>query len=72
MKIVPILGRTFGRLTILTMEGEVRHKNSCWLCQCSCGKQKYINGKNLHSEHTRSCGCLQNEVRWNNHLRKPQ
>ncbi|MCC8991887.1 MAG: hypothetical protein LM514_04765, partial [Streptococcus sp.] len=65
-----MLGRTFGRLTVLAMEGEVRHKASRWLCQCRCGKKKVVNGKNLRNSHTRSCGCLQDEVRRCNSSRK--
>lgn len=70
MQTVPMLGKVFGRLTVLAMEGEVRDKDSRWLCQCRCGKRKLIIGKNLRNSHTRSCGCLQDEVRWGNYSRK--
>lgn len=70
MSLVPMLGLTFGRLTVFALEGAHRHANSRWLCQCVCGKKKVIRGKNLRNSHTRSCGCLQDEVRWGNQSRK--
>lgn len=34
-----------------------------WLCDCSCGGQKWVIADALKSGATRSCGCLNNEVR---------
>lgn len=48
------LGRGFGKLTVLSYEGN--HK---WLCRCSCGKEKVLLIKNVLRGYTRSCGCLQ-------------
>lgn len=29
-----------------------------WLCRCTCGKEKSVNGYNLRTEKTLSCGCV--------------
>lgn len=65
-----MMGQVFSRLTVLSMEENSNRKDVRWLCQCQCGKQKYISGKNLRSGHTRSCGCMQEDVRKMLRLRK--
>lgn len=56
-----LVGRKFGRLTVL----EEHHRNSkygiYWLCLCECGTEKPINGYNLKKGLTNSCGCLRKE-----------
>ena len=32
-----------------------------WLCQCACGNQIIVSGRNLRIGNTKSCGCLQKE-----------
>lgn len=56
-----MIGKKFGLLTVL--EEDIEHpktKNRCkfWKCQCDCGNIKVINGNNLRSGNTKSCGCL--------------
>lgn len=52
-----LTGQVFSRLTVLEFAG-LRHRQSRWLCACSCGKEKTVFGGNLKSGATRSCGCL--------------
>lgn len=56
-KSIEMIGRTFGRLTILESAG--RHKNGRLLykCECRCGTIKTIDGVSLRSGSTISCGC---------------
>ncbi|NYD84340.1 hypothetical protein HD884_004453 [Ochrobactrum intermedium] len=56
-----IIGMTFGRLTVLN---EVPKKNSGrrYLCLCSCGTTKEIDGASMMHGGTQSCGCLSREV----------
>ena len=51
-------GLIFGRLKVLK-ESEKRDKNGnvYWTCLCNCGKIKDINGRNLTTGSTISCGC---------------
>jgi hypothetical protein len=52
-----ITGQRFGRLTALKPTSERRYASVVWLCQCDCGQQVSIDGKNLRRGDTRSCGC---------------
>ena len=65
MKIVNLLGRTFGRLTVL--RGEAREtpsinrphrRRTFWLCSCTCGNTTWVVTYSLVSNRTKSCGCL--------------
>ena len=52
-----ITGQRFGRLTVLKPTPERRYASVVWLCQCDCGQQVSVDGKNLRRGDTRSCGC---------------
>lgn len=56
-----LTGKTFGRLTVLQLDTKATTKNKKWLCQCECGTIKSIQGCNLTSGVTQSCGCLHKE-----------
>lgn len=36
-------------------------KGGFWHCICDCGKEVIVDTRNLNSNHTTSCGCLQKE-----------
>lgn len=62
MKKQSLLGKQFGRLTVievgpLTKQGKIR-----WRCRCACGGELLSVGGNLQSGNTKSCGCLRVEV----------
>ena len=69
---VDLPGKTFGRLTALMEVDPViatngtRHR--CWLCRCSCGKERVIREQHLVYGITRSCGCLKKERAWTSQL----
>lgn len=52
-----MIGRTFGRLTVLAYVGSVQHKRK-YQCHCACGSQAIANGWNLRNGHHTSCGCM--------------
>lgn len=53
-------GQVYGDLTVL--ERVIDDKKSLkWLCQCSCGVVKAINGSNVVTGRSQSCGCKQME-----------
>lgn len=60
-------GQQFGRLTAMR-PGPIKRfpsgsTQSTWECRCSCGSSVTVMANKLSSGHTRSCGCLQAEVR---------
>lgn len=53
-----LIGRKFGRLTVIEKSKQRNGKNPIWLCVCDCGKEREIIQENLLNGHTKSCGCL--------------
>jgi hypothetical protein len=58
---VDLTGRRFGRL--IAQFGFRRNGRTFWHCVCDCGKEKDVCYSSLLRGLTKSCGCLQNEVR---------
>lgn len=50
-----ITGNKYGFLTVLGIK-EKRGKSLYWLCQCDCGEVVVVNGNELKSGSTKSCG----------------
>lgn len=63
-----LTGQTFGRLTVVRQgEGKISsggNKRTTWICTCSCDptKEIEINGNDLVTGKTKSCGCLHHEA----------
>jgi hypothetical protein len=53
-----MIGKKFGKLTVLEQAGQNSDLSFNYLCQCDCGKQKIINGVLLRKGVTTSCGCI--------------
>ena len=51
------VGRTFGRLTIESVEFDER-KRARFICRCSCGVRKTIRASRVLAGSVLSCGCL--------------
>lgn len=51
----------FGRLFVLGRQAR-ESKVAYWRCRCDCGKTAVVRGSSLRSGHTKSCGCLHNEL----------
>jgi hypothetical protein len=60
-KLKDLTGEVFERLTVISRDYSKKNGSTYWLCQCSCGNTKIINGASLKQGHTRSCGCLNKE-----------
>ncbi len=58
---IDLVGKIFGRLTVLKYISKDKWGSSRWLCKCDCGKEKIIQGDHLRSKATQSCGCLKME-----------
>jgi hypothetical protein len=76
-----ITGQTFGRLTALEQGPKNKFGHRRWHCRCVCGGTVLVPSCGLRSGNTKSCGCLNNEVRAtsaitkfskHNHARKGQ
>ena len=64
MKKNDLVGKTFGRLTVIKEVERNNRGERCFLCKCKCGNEKIIVGWRLTMKNkpTRSCGCLHKEV----------
>lgn len=56
-----LVGKRFGRLTVISREGSNSCGNATWRCKCDCGRECVIDGNNLCRNHTLSCGCIKQE-----------
>lgn len=65
MALIDLTGQKFGRLTVLYRDTETeklkKDRHAMWKCQCECGNQTTVVGKDLRVGKTQSCGCLQKE-----------
>lgn len=61
-----IIGRKFGRLTVVERAEDLIAKNgkrrSQWLCKCDCGNTAIARRDALVSGRKQSCGCLKKEM----------
>ena len=58
-----LAGRRFGKLLVIKQVEDYINKRGChlaqWLCRCDCGNENVVvQGHNLKSKNTQSCGCL--------------
>jgi hypothetical protein len=64
-KAIPMIGRRFGRLTVLSAadpkQARSGKKLARWNCRCDCGQEKVLMGTDMRTDHTTSCGCFHKE-----------
>lgn len=58
MKVVEMVGKKFGRLTVTERAGSNHKGNATWRCICDCGNECVVCGVYLRNGTTKSCGCL--------------
>ncbi len=56
--IIDLMGKKFGKLTVIENMGNNKHKTVMWKCLCDCGNERVIVGQSLRNGNTTSCGCL--------------
>jgi hypothetical protein len=64
MKRAPMIGRKFGRLTVIRSVGvspDAKGSHHKVQAKCDCGTVKVFFGYALRQARTLSCGCLRNE-----------
>lgn len=64
-RVLPYIGKRFGRLTVLEKTNEkIRHGSTwspLWKCQCDCGNTTLVRLDSITSGNIQSCGCQENE-----------
>jgi len=61
-EVIDLTGNKFGRLMVIDRSYPNQGINLMWLCKCDCGVKKVVRGSHLKDGHTKSCGCLRNEL----------
>ena len=58
-----LIGKVFGKLTVLEKTEDRYYKNFVWKCECSCDNKTiiYVPTSSLTTGNTQSCGCLHAE-----------
>lgn len=59
-KLVDLMGRKFGKLTVIERMGS-RYNHALWKCKCECGREIVTYGLSLSQGATRACGCTKRE-----------
>lgn len=59
-----LTGKKFGQLTVLKRATPIGEKPIKWLCKCSCGNQKVIDGNSLKTGNTKTCGHRYDKPRY--------
>lgn len=56
---INMLGQQFGDWLVIERVGHISEKcrDTYWLCQCSCGTRKKVNGYSLRKGKSITCGC---------------
>lgn len=58
---INIKGQKFGRWTVLYSVPNLKSRDAKWMCECECGTQREVLGKNLRNGRSTSCGCYKKE-----------
>lgn len=58
-----LLGLPFSRLLVVGPAPNSRRGQARWLCRCDCGTEKVVSASSLKSGTSRSCGCLNEELK---------
>lgn len=72
-RLLNLVGQKFGRLTVISQVEDFvspvngKHR-SRWKCLCECGNTAYVNGGDLTSGNTYSCGCYKREKTSDTHF----
>lgn len=56
--LIDMVGQKLSRLTVIRRGENSAVGHIQWDCICECGSATTVDGRNLRSGHTRSCGCL--------------
>lgn len=57
-----MVGKKYGRWTVLEYAGQSKGKSDLFKCRCDCGTIKDVLGRSLKSGNSKSCGCLKKDL----------
>ena len=57
-----MIGKKYGKLTVLHTNPPTGSRRSSCLCRCDCGNECYVTAYMLYYGLRRSCGCLQKKA----------
>ena len=52
-----LVGKKFGKLTVLELANKTKNRSENWICCCDCGRTKKCSTINLKSGAIQDCGC---------------
>lgn len=53
-----LVGKNFGKLTVIELAPKTKNRSILWKCICECGNSKIAKNKNLIEGITTDCGCI--------------
>lgn len=53
-----MIGKKFGKLTVMSLLDERKHGQKVYSCVCECGNTSVVLSANLRKGNSTSCGCL--------------
>lgn len=56
-----MIGKRFGRLTVIAEGGRTKTGMAMWKCECECGNTTIVRGAHLRSGRIKSCGCFRQQ-----------
>lgn len=65
-----MLKKTFGRLTVESLNKIIPQNGAIYNCLCSCGNKVIVSGRNLRNGNVKSCGCLCVDANKINHTKR--
>jgi len=54
---VNFIGKRYNHLLVIAFSHTGKDSQRYWKCKCDCGNSTIVNGGNLQSNNTKSCGC---------------
>lgn len=62
-KYIDLTGKTFNRLTVISVAGKTDSGNYKWECRCDCGVVKIVSSDHLtrKKQSVQSCGCYRDD-----------
>jgi len=66
MPVIDLLGKKFGKLTVLERDMSKTGGAAYWICKCDCGNIISTRGTSLRDGSKQDCGCINKEKRRNN------
>lgn len=65
---IDMVGKVFGRWTVVSRGESDRHGNARWWCRCECGSEALVFAINLRRRTSLSCGCLTGSGQKSKHI----